>query len=113
LRETVRFAQTTNALLDVGHHVFVEVSPHPVLTVAIQDSCEQAAASAAVVVGSLRREHGGPQEFLTAAAGLFVRGVAVDWPAVFTGSGFAGSGPRRVELPTYAFQRQRFWLDAG
>ncbi|MFF1954956.1 acyltransferase domain-containing protein, partial [Kitasatospora herbaricolor] len=108
LRETVRFEEATRALAAQGHSTFVEVSPHPVLTVPLQETLESAgAARGTVAVGSLRRDQGGLDRFLASAAELYVRGVPVDWPAVF-----AGAGARRVELPTYAFQRQRYWLDA-
>ncbi|MGV9546434.1 SDR family NAD(P)-dependent oxidoreductase, partial [Nocardia beijingensis] len=105
LRETVLFEGATLALTEQGHDVFVEVSPHPVLTVGIEETCEKAG-KPAVVVGSLRRDEGGMGQFLVAAGELFVAGVPVDWPAVF-----AGCGGHAVDLPTYAFQRRRFWLD--
>ncbi|MEU5929966.1 SDR family NAD(P)-dependent oxidoreductase [Streptomyces antimycoticus] len=106
LRQTVELESTTRTLLDEGHSVFIEVSPHPVLTLPVQQTVE-AAESRAVVVGTLRRDEGGTERFLTSAAEVHVSGVGVDWPKVF-----AGRGARRVDLPTYAFQRQRYWLDA-
>ncbi|WP_078508383.1 type I polyketide synthase [Streptomyces zinciresistens] len=107
LRQTVELEATTRLLLDEGHTVFIEVSPHPVLTLPVQQTVEAADAQA-VVVGTLRRDEGGPERFLTSAAELHVSGASVDWPKVF-----AGHGARRSELPTYAFQRERFWLDAS
>ena len=59
-------------------------------------------------LGSLRRDEGGPRRFLTSLSEAWVRGVPVDWRTVI---GDAGRG--YVHLPTYAFQRRRFWLDAG
>ena len=59
--------------------------------------------SAPVVTGTLRRDDGGPDRFLASLAGLHVRGVPVDWAAVLPGG-------RRVDLPAYAFQHQRFWV---
>ncbi|MBW8487754.1 type I polyketide synthase [Actinomadura parmotrematis] len=58
-----------------------------------------------MVTGTLRRDDGGLRRFLLSLAELHVRGVAVDWAAVF-----AGTDPRPVALPTYAFQRERYWL---
>ncbi|MEV6960775.1 type I polyketide synthase [Streptomyces sp. NPDC051207] len=103
LRQTVRFEETIRALDGAGHRVFVEASPHPILTAAVQDTVESAG-STAVVVGSLRRDQGGPDRFLLSLAEAHVRGVAVDWTAAF-----GATGPR-AELPTYAFQRERYWL---
>ncbi|WP_326638679.1 SDR family NAD(P)-dependent oxidoreductase [Streptosporangium sp. NBC_01755] len=101
LRRTVGFAPAVGVLLEQRYRVFVEVSPHPVLTVGVQE-CVDAAEVEAVIAGTLRREDGGLDRVLVSAAELFVRGVAVDWRQVLPGG-------RRVDLPTYAFQRQRFW----
>ncbi|MBP2329149.1 acyl transferase domain-containing protein/D-arabinose 1-dehydrogenase-like Zn-dependent alcohol dehydrogenase/acyl carrier protein [Kibdelosporangium banguiense] len=111
LRETVRFDEATRALLDAGHDVFVEVSPHPVLTAGLIETVAEAVVGKAaersgdvVSTGTLRRDDGGQDRLLTSLAELFVTGVAVDWwPAI--------SGGRTVDLPTYAFRAQRFWLD--
>ncbi|MBO7941387.1 acyltransferase domain-containing protein, partial [Streptomyces sp. S9] len=108
LRRTVRFEEATHALADAGHTTFVEISPHPVLTVPLQETLEAAgAAGSTVTAGTLRRDEGGLGRFLTSAAELYVRGAAVDWAAAL-----APAVPRRVPLPTYAFQRRRYWLDA-
>jgi len=110
LRETVRFEGATRALLGDGRRVFVEVGPHPVLTVGVQETVEDVLGGSgdAVVVGSLRRDEGGSERFLRSLAELWTRGVEVDWQGLFD-----GSGARRVRLPTYAFQRERFWLKAS
>ncbi|MBU3871298.1 acyltransferase domain-containing protein, partial [Streptomyces sp. 4503] len=107
LRQTVELEATTRTLLDDGHTVFIEVSPHPVLTLPVQQTVEAAEAQA-VVIGTLRRDEGGLERFLTSAAEVFVRGVTVDWTALLE-----GRGARRVELPTYAFRRQRYWLEVS
>ncbi|MFI2779955.1 type I polyketide synthase [Streptomyces sp. ALB3] len=104
LRRTVRLDETTRALLDAGHRVFVEMSPHPVLAVGLQETLEEAAVDGAVL-GSLRRDEGGPDRFLSSLATAHVHGVPLDWTAVF-----AGRDARRAELPTYAFQNQKYWL---
>ncbi|MEU0487240.1 acyltransferase domain-containing protein, partial [Streptosporangium sp. NPDC006013] len=104
LRATVGFASAIGALLEQRYRVFVEVSPHPVLTVGIGECVDQTDATT-VIAGTLRRDDGGLDRVLVSAAELFVRGVKVDWRAVLTGG-------RRVDLPTYAFQHQRFWPNA-
>ncbi|MFI6918265.1 SDR family NAD(P)-dependent oxidoreductase, partial [Streptosporangium sp. NPDC050284] len=104
LRRTVGFAPAVGQLLEQRYRVFVEVSPHPVLTVGIGE-CVDETDTVTVIAGTLRRDEGGLDRVLTSAAELFVRGVTVDWRQVLTGG-------RRVDLPTYAFQHQRFWPNA-
>ncbi|ADP81114.1 type I polyketide synthase [Pseudofrankia inefficax] len=107
LRQPVRFADAVRALLTDGHTAFVEVSPHPVLTVGVSQTIEdEPDAPATVVTGTLRRGEDGWRRLHTALAQLHVAGHSPDWPAVF------GPDARRVALPTYPFQRRRFWLDA-
>ncbi|MFD7507559.1 type I polyketide synthase [Streptomyces sp. NPDC059850] len=107
LREQVRFADAVDALLADGHRVFIEASTHPVLTMGMRECFEEADATA-VAVPTLRRDHGGRAQ-LTRSLGLaFTAGVDIDWAALFP----ADPPPRTVELPTYAFQRERYWLDA-
>ncbi|MEV7870536.1 SDR family NAD(P)-dependent oxidoreductase [Streptomyces sp. NPDC088124] len=107
LRRTVRYEDAVRSLLDDDFGVFVECSPHPVLTVGTQETAD-AAGRAAVVVGTLARDQGGLGRFHTALAEAYVHGVAVDWEPVF-----APLGGRRVALPTYAFQHRRYWLEAA
>ncbi|MCP2170488.1 Acyl transferase domain-containing protein [Goodfellowiella coeruleoviolacea] len=107
LRQTVRFDQAVSALLAAGHTLYVEISPHPVLTMAVQETAEDTAADVATV-GSLRRGEGGLDRFLTSLAEAHCHGAAVDWCVLH-----ADSGARRVDLPTYAFQRERYWLTAA
>nr|QBF51754.1 type I polyketide synthase [Streptomyces caniferus] len=105
LRRTVGFAPAIEALTAAGHRAFVEVSPHPVLTVPLQETAEDAGVDA-VVTGTLRRDDGGLPRLLTSLGTLYAHGVDIDWSPLF-----ADRRPHRVELPTYAFQRQRFWLE--
>ncbi|HEY4008449.1 MAG TPA: type I polyketide synthase, partial [Pseudonocardia sp.] len=105
LRERVRFEPAVRALLADQHRAFVEVSPHPVLTTAIQDTVEDTG-DRAVVTGTLRRDDGGLDRFLLSSAELSTRGVALDWAPAFD-----VDERRGVELPTYPFQRQRYWPD--
>ncbi|MGC4892141.1 acyltransferase domain-containing protein, partial [Micromonospora sp. DT227] len=99
LRHTVRFGEVIRTLTEAGHRTFVEVSPHPVLAMAVEQAGEDL-----VVAGTLRRDDGGRDRWLRSMAALHVAGVAIDWtPAL-------GTGPTHtVALPTYPFQRQRFW----
>ncbi|NED81095.1 SDR family NAD(P)-dependent oxidoreductase, partial [Streptomyces sp. SID11233] len=101
LRQTVRFEETVRLLLDRGFGTFVESSAHPVLIMGIQETAE---GKDVLTGGSLRREEGGWERFLASAAELFVRGIDIDWSALFD-----GTGARIVDLPTYAFQRTRHW----
>ncbi|MEU6777492.1 SDR family NAD(P)-dependent oxidoreductase, partial [Streptomyces sp. NPDC046759] len=102
LRRTVRFEEAVRALAGQDHTAFVEVSAHPVLAMSIQDTAEDA-----VVTGTLRRDEGGLDRFLTSLGELWVHGIDVDWAQAF-----AGTGAHHTDLPTYAFQHRRYWLDA-
>ena len=104
LRQTVQLEQATRTLLDQDYRLFVEVSPHSVLAMGVQETAE-AAGDEAVTVGSLRRGEGGLDQFVASLAQAYAQGASVDWRSLFVGA-------RRVELPTYAFQRRRYWLDA-
>ncbi|MFD8518336.1 type I polyketide synthase, partial [Streptomyces antimycoticus] len=105
LRETVELEQVTRAALEGGHHTFIEISPHPVLTTGLRETLDDAGAYGGLVLASLRRDDGGLVRFLGALAEAYAHGVEVDWLPLFPGA-------RRVDLPTYAFQRERYWLDA-
>ncbi|MFF7976297.1 type I polyketide synthase [Streptomyces sp. NPDC007905] len=106
-RHTVEFERTVRTLLADGHGVFVECSPHPLLAGAVQEIAEEAGADA-VTGASLRRDQGGMDRFLRSVSELHVSGVHVDLTVPF-----AGRPVRRVDLPTYAFQRQRYWLESA
>jgi acyl transferase domain-containing protein/NADP-dependent 3-hydroxy acid dehydrogenase YdfG/acyl carrier protein len=98
LRHTVRLHDATEALRQDGHRLFIETSPHPILTAALSDV-------GATAIGTLRRDEGRTR-LLTSLAEAHVHGAPVDWTTVLR----AGE---RVDLPTYPFQHQRYWLDAG
>ncbi|MEU7277127.1 SDR family NAD(P)-dependent oxidoreductase, partial [Streptomyces asiaticus] len=108
LRERVRFADAVEALLSDGHRVFIEASTHPVLTIGMQETFEQVGTDA-VAVSTLRRDHGGQDQLLHSLAQAFIAGVEVDWRPAFP----ADPTPRTVDLPTYAFQHQRYWMNAS
>ncbi|WP_323185613.1 type I polyketide synthase [Kitasatospora sp. NBC_01287] len=102
LRHPVHLQVAVAELAKAGHRVFVESSPHPVLTVGVQETLDENGGG--VALGTLRREQGGPERLLTSLAEAFVNGATVDWTRVLTSTA-------HVDLPTYPFQRERYWLD--
>ncbi len=110
LRQTVQFDQALSAAIADGRRLFIESSPHPVLTLAAQERFDELGTEEpAVAVGSLRRDEDGWECFLTALAQAHAYGATVDWAALF-----ADRAVRPVhDLPTYPFQRRRYWLDAS
>ncbi|MBG0856961.1 SDR family NAD(P)-dependent oxidoreductase [Streptomyces spinoverrucosus] len=111
LRGTVRFADAVRTLTGHGVTTFVEVGPDSVLAPLAAETSQtrsprEESVPAVSAVSALRPDRSEPQTLLTALATAFVRGAEVDWAAVYQ-----GLGTRRVPLPTYAFQRKRYWLD--
>ncbi|GAB3887041.1 hypothetical protein GCM10029964_052340 [Kibdelosporangium lantanae] len=100
LRQPVLLQPAVEAAVEAGHRVFVEVSPHPVVSMALQDVDD------VVVIGTLRRGEGTVDRMLASVAEAWVHGVPVDWTVRL------GRPGRVFDLPTYAFDRQRLWLDA-
>ncbi|WP_369172897.1 SDR family NAD(P)-dependent oxidoreductase [Streptomyces sp. R28] len=108
LRKRVRFAETVELLLADGFGVFVEASAHPVLTIGIQELADEAGRDDIIAVGTLRRDEGGLRRLWTSMAEAFVSGVTVDWKAAYTTHHLT---TRRIDLPTYPFQRHHYWLE--
>ncbi|GAA5705600.1 3-ketoacyl-CoA thiolase [Streptomyces avermitilis] len=103
VREAVRFADGVLTLHELGVTTFVEIGPGGVLSALVQGCLDDG--TDIVTIPALRADRPEPQALTTAYAQLHVSGAEVDWHAFFPGA-------RRVELPTYAFQRERYWLDA-
>jgi acyl transferase domain-containing protein/acyl-CoA synthetase (AMP-forming)/AMP-acid ligase II/surfactin synthase thioesterase subunit len=104
VRQTVRFADAVSSLRQQPVSGLLELGPDGVLTAMAQDSLGEQ--PDLFTVALTRRDRPEPATAITALAELFVRGVRVDWASLLPGTG------RRIMLPTYPFQRQRFWLDA-
>jgi acyl transferase domain-containing protein/acyl carrier protein len=104
LRRSVRFLSAVRAETVVGDTVFVEVSPHPLLTAAVSDTVERDG-SRSSAVGSLRRGRPERASMLASLGELYAAGHPV------TGTAVAGPGRgRRVDLPTYPWQHEIHWL---
>ncbi|MGB3438601.1 MAG: SDR family NAD(P)-dependent oxidoreductase, partial [Actinophytocola sp.] len=91
VRDTVRFADGVTELRERGVRTFLELGPDPVLSAHVADS-----------VAVLRRGRDEAETLVSAVAVAWTRGTAVDWPRLLPG--------KRVPLPTYPFQRRRYWL---
>lgn len=102
IRAVVRFGDSVRSAHCAGASRFIEVGPGGGLTSLIEASLADAQI---VSVPTLRKERPEPVSVMTAAAQGFVSGMGLDWASVFS-----GYRPKRVELPTYAFQHQKFWL---
>ncbi|WP_264349520.1 type I polyketide synthase [Streptomyces milbemycinicus] len=107
LRRPVRFTDTLTTLLDHHHRHFIEASPHPVLTPGIQDAIDDADVPA-TTIPTLRRDHGTPQDLAGALAHAHTTGLSIDWRPWYPTAPAA-----TTDLPTYPFQRERYWVAAG
>ncbi|WP_435862258.1 type I polyketide synthase, partial [Streptomyces lavendulae] len=103
VRDAVRFLDGIRALEGAGVTTYVELGPDGVLSALAQECVNEDA----VFVPVLRKDRAEAESLVRAVAQAFVRGAKVDWSAFF-----AGTGAGRVELPTYAFQRRRFWPES-
>ncbi|MGW4615963.1 acyltransferase domain-containing protein, partial [Rhodococcus triatomae] len=107
VREAVRFGDGVRALSQAGVSVFLEVGPDAVLTAMAQNALTDSDQVGEVAfVSALRRDEEECRRLVSTLGRLGVHGVRVDWATYF-----APTGARRVDLPTYAFQHQRYWLD--
>ncbi|MFF3241521.1 type I polyketide synthase, partial [Micromonospora sp. NPDC002931] len=106
-RDAVRFADAVAALREQGVTAYVEIGPDGVLTAlahAVLADGAPAGGRAPLVVPTLRKDRPEPAALLRAVAALHTHGVSPDWAALY-----GGVGAQRADLPTYAFERQRYW----
>ncbi|MBB5938757.1 type I polyketide synthase [Streptomyces zagrosensis] len=126
LRQPVLLTNATTTALNNHHTTYIEISPHPILTPSIEDTLDNHTNTidptntgtgtgtgttnnttpTATITGTLRRDQGNWTQLLTNAAQIAVHGTPVNWTTLH------GNGPRRqLDLPTYPFQRRRYWVD--
>ena len=106
-RHAVRFVDGVRTVHAEGARIFLELGPHGVLSALAQGILDEEGGGNSSFIPMLRKGRDETEATVAALANLYVAGSIVDWPAFF-----APYAPRRVALPTYAFQRERFWLEA-
>ena len=104
VRQQVKFAPAIDGLIRDGHRLFLELSPHPVLVAAISE-CLRHRGAQGKVLASLRRGQDEQETMLEALAALYVQGRRIDWKGICPDFG------RCVRLPSYPWQKERFWLE--
>ncbi|MGW0845915.1 KR domain-containing protein, partial [Streptomyces sp. NPDC002787] len=105
IRQAVRFHDGVRHLEQLGVTTFLELGPDGVLAAMAQETLEAEGRDDAQALTLLRRDRAEADTLVKALGALHSRGVRVDWEAFFE-----GTGARRVPLPTYAFQHERYWL---
>ena len=108
VRQPVRFADCVGTLAAEGADVILELGPQPVLSAVAQELLSEAPESPRSLGGTLREGRPETETMAAAIAAAHAAGVEVDWERFFE-----GAGARRVALPTYPFQRTRYWLESG
>jgi acyl transferase domain-containing protein/NADPH:quinone reductase-like Zn-dependent oxidoreductase/acyl carrier protein len=104
LRAPVLFSQTLDRMIEGGHTLFVEMSPHPILLPSIEEALRHRERRG-VAVPSLRREQEERRALLSSLGALYAHGHALEWKRLYP------SGGRSVPLPLYPWQRERYWVE--
>ena len=104
MREPVLFSTAAQRLVEDGHDIFLEISPHPILLSALQQGLQHWGQEG-VVLPSLRREEDERAVLLGSLGALYALGYPVDWSLIYP------NGGRCVPLPSYPWQRERYWLE--
>jgi pimaricinolide synthase PimS2 len=103
LREPVLFWPTVERLMQDGHELFVELSPHPIVVPALHEGLA-ATGRSGTALGSLRREQPERRCLLETLGELYVRGQEVAWAQLYP------AGGRCIQLPAYPWQKERYWI---
>jgi acyl transferase domain-containing protein/acyl carrier protein len=106
VREPVQFASAMASAVGDGHRLYLEVGPHPVLSANITQ-CLASRDGEWHVLFTLRRDGDERVAMLDTLGGLYARGVDPDWSALHP------AGGRPAALPTYPWQRERYWVEAA
>ena len=104
MREPVLFSTVVQRLVEEGHDIFLEISPHPILLSAMQQGFHHFGQEG-VVLPSMRREEDERTVLLGSLGALYTLGYPVDWNLIYPTAG------RCVRLPIYPWQRERYWLE--
>ena len=104
VRQPVRLTDGVATLIAQGATAYIELGPDPALIPMAQECLEQSDSTPSLVA-TLRGGRSEPQALALALAAAHAAGAKLDW-----GAFFAGTSAKRVALPTYAFQRRRYWL---
>ena len=99
------FSDAVHRLIEDGHDIFLEISPHPILLSSVQQGFSHSGRDGAMFP-SMRREEEEHPVMLGSLGGLYALGGEVDWSRLYP------DGGRCVRLPLYPWQRERCWLDA-
>ena len=108
LREPVQFGRAVEQLVQAGHSMFIEMSPHPILLPAIEPMLrDRLGVTGGLAIGSLRREQSERAMLLQSLGAAYNWGYPIDWQKLYPSSG------RCVPLPTYPWERQRYWVEGA
>ncbi len=106
VREPVYFTDALRQMVRAGFDTFIEVAPHPVLTIGASNLLKEAGLKNALIVPSLRRKEDEAVTMLGALGQLHTQGYRVNWEQLM------GNNYPSVKLPAYVWQHQRYWFEA-
>jgi acyl transferase domain-containing protein/NADPH:quinone reductase-like Zn-dependent oxidoreductase/acyl carrier protein len=108
VRRPVRFGDAVRTLAGLGVTGYVELGPGNALSSMVRETVDELDDADSAVVPMLRDDRGEEAAAVRGLGELFAAGIPVDWRAFF-----AGTGASVADLPTYPFQRERFWAETG